>query len=79
MQRRRIDVGALFDPAGRYRYLKGINVAAIVAVACGVAVFYALPHAWLKVVWGVGAGAGVYLALVGAVGLATARPAKEAA
>jgi NCS1 family nucleobase:cation symporter-1 len=78
-QRRQIDVGALFDPAGRYRYLKGVNVEAIVAVACGVALFYALSHAWLKVAWGVGAGAGVYLVLVALVGLATARPAKEAA
>ncbi len=79
LQRRQIDVDALFDPAGRYRYVKGINVEAIVAVAFGVALFYALSHAWLKVAWGVGAGAGVYLVLVGAVGLATARPVKEGA
>jgi NCS1 nucleoside transporter family len=77
--RQRIDVGALFDPDGRYRFVRGINVEAIVAVACGVAVFYALSHAWLKVAWGLGAGAGVYLALVGVIGLATTRPAKEAA
>jgi NCS1 nucleoside transporter family len=78
-QRRQIDVDALFDPHGRYRYVKGINLEALVAVACGVALFYALPQAWLKVAWGVGAGAGVYLALVGVVGLATARPVKEGA
>ena len=78
-KRRRIDVDALFDPAGRYRYVSGVNVAALVAVAAGVAVYSAVPHAWLKVVWGLGAGAAVYLALVGVVGLATARPAKEAA
>jgi nucleobase:cation symporter-1, NCS1 family len=77
--RGRIDVDALFDPGGRYRFRRGINVEAVVAVVCGVALFYALSHAWLKVAWGVGAGAGVYLLLVGAVGLAAARPAKEAA
>ena len=78
-QRRQIDVDALFDPDGRYRYLKGINVEAIVAVASGVALFYALSHAWLKVAWGLGAGAGVYLALVAVVRLAAPRPAKGAA
>jgi cytosine permease len=78
-QRQRIDVGALFDPDGRYRYLYGINVEAIVAVAFAVALYYALSHVWLKVAWGVGAGAGIYLALVVAVRLAAPRPAKEAA
>ena len=78
-KRQRIDVDALFDPDGRYRYLKGINVEALVAVACGVALYYALSHAWLKVAWGLGAGAGMYLVLVAAVRLAAPRPAKEAA
>jgi NCS1 nucleoside transporter family len=78
-KRQRIDVDALFDPDGRYRYRRGINVEAIVAVAAGVALFYALSHAWLKVAWGLGAGAVVYLALVAAIGLAATRPAKEAA
>jgi purine-cytosine permease-like protein len=77
--RGRLEVEALFDPAGRYRFLRGINVEAVVGVAAGVALFYALSHAWLKVAWGLGAGAGVYLALVGAVGLAATRPAKEPA
>jgi cytosine permease len=77
--RGRIDVDALFDPAGRYRYLRGVNVEAVVAVAAGVAVFYALSHAWLKVAWGLGSAAVVYLALAGAVGLAATRPAKEPA
>jgi nucleobase:cation symporter-1, NCS1 family len=78
-QRGRIDVDALFDPDGRYRYLRGVNVEAVVAVASAVAVYYALSHAWLKVAWGVGAGAGIYLALVVAVRLASPRTAKEAA
>jgi NCS1 nucleoside transporter family len=60
----RIDVQALFDPNGRYRFVNGVNVEAIVAVACAVAVYYAVPHSWLKVVWGLGVGAVVYLALV---------------
>ena len=49
-------------PNGRYRFLNGVNVEAVLAVAGGVAVYYALPDAWLKVVWGVGAGAAFYLA-----------------
>jgi NCS1 nucleoside transporter family len=74
VQRARIDVPALFDPAGRYRYLNGINVAAIAAVAIGVAVYYALPQAWLKAVWGLALGAVAYLALR-AVAEAVVRPA----
>ena len=50
-------------PAGRYRYVGGVNVAALIGVATGVAVYSAVPHAWLKVVWGLGAAAGVYVAL----------------
>ena len=60
----RIDVGALFDPNGRYRFLHGVNVEAVLAVAAAVAVYYAVPQSWLKVAWGVGVGAAVYLALV---------------
>jgi cytosine/uracil/thiamine/allantoin permease len=56
-------VGSLFDPNGRYRYVNGLNVAAIAAVAIGVAVYYALPQEWLKVLWGLGVGAGAYLVL----------------
>ena len=62
-KRQRIDVEALFDPHGRYRYLNGVNVEAILAVAGAVAVYYALPDEWLKVAWGIGAGAAIYLAL----------------
>ena len=64
----RVDVDALFDPGGRYRFWNGVNVEAILAVAGGVAVYYALPHSWVKVAWGVGAGAAIYLVLVAVVG-----------
>jgi cytosine permease len=73
----RLDVHALFDPAGRYRYLNGVNVEAVIAVAGAVAVYYAVPAAWVKVVVGLGAGAGFYLVLVWARGLAR-QPATEA-
>jgi cytosine permease len=63
LERQQIDVPALFNPAGRYRYLSGINVAAILSVAIGVAVYYTLPYDWLKIVWGVAVGAATYLAL----------------
>ena len=61
VQRGRIDVPALFDRDGRYRYQHGVNAAALAAVAAGVAVYYALPDASVKVVWGVAAGAAAYL------------------
>lgn len=78
-QRGRIDVEALFDPAGRYRYLRGVNVEAVAAVAVAVAVYYAVPAAWLKVGWGAGAGAATYLALTGRVRPRASRPAREPA
>jgi NCS1 nucleoside transporter family len=65
VQRTRIDVPALFDPAGRYRYRSGVNVAALGAVAVGVGVYYAVPQAWLKIAWGLAVGALAYLALRG--------------
>ena len=61
LNRGRIDVPALFDPAGRYRYLSGVNVSAVAAVAVGVGVYYALPQASVKVVWGIGVSAACYL------------------
>jgi cytosine permease len=60
----RIDVAALFDPNGRYRFLNGVNVEAVLAVAAAVGVYYAVPDSWLKVAWGIGAGAAIYLGLV---------------
>jgi nucleobase:cation symporter-1, NCS1 family len=59
----RIDVDALFDRDGRYRYLNGVNAAALAAVAIGVGVYYALPQEWLKVAWGIAVGGVSYLAL----------------
>jgi NCS1 nucleoside transporter family len=64
LKRSRLDPGALFDPRGVYRYLNGVNVAAVAAVATGIGVYYAVPASWVKVVWGVAAGAVVYLGLV---------------
>jgi nucleobase:cation symporter-1, NCS1 family len=64
VQRQRIDVGALFDPEGRYGYFKGVNVPAIVAVTVGVAVYYVVPSSWIKIVWGLSVAAAAYLVLV---------------
>jgi cytosine permease len=66
VKRQRLDVESLFDPRGRYRYLNGINVAAVIAVAAGIGVYYAVPDSWVKVVFGVAAGAAAYLVLAAA-------------
>jgi NCS1 nucleoside transporter family len=79
VKRQRIDVEGLFDPQGPYRYLNGVNVAALSAIAAGVGVYYAVPSSWVKVLWGVGAGAAVYLAIVVVARLAAPRAAQEAA
>jgi purine-cytosine permease-like protein len=63
VQRRRLDVRALFDPSGRYRYLRGVNPAALVAIAVGVGAYYAVPQAALKVAWGISLAAIAYLPL----------------
>ena len=42
-ERTHLDVLALFEPNGRYRFLGGINPAAIAAVAIGLAVYDVLP------------------------------------
>ena len=44
--------GGAVRPPGRYRYLNGVNVAAVVAIAVGMAVYYTVPDAWIKVVCG---------------------------
>jgi NCS1 family nucleobase:cation symporter-1 len=64
VKRTRLDPEALFDPDGPYRYVNGVNVAALLAVAAGVSVYYAVPQEWLKVAWGIGLGALAYLVLV---------------
>lgn len=63
LKRTQLDVIGLFEARGRYRFIAGVNPAALVAVAIGVAVYYAVPETWLKVVWGVGVAAAVYGAL----------------
>jgi nucleobase:cation symporter-1, NCS1 family len=63
LKRRRLDPAALFDPHGPYRYVNGVNVAAVAAIAAGAGVYYAVPHAWLKVVWGIAVGAAAYAVL----------------
>jgi NCS1 nucleoside transporter family len=61
VRRRVVDVAALYEPHGRYRFLHGVNVAAVTATAVAVAAYYAVPHSWVKVAWGVGVGALAYL------------------
>jgi nucleobase:cation symporter-1, NCS1 family len=63
VKRTRIEVPELFDPSGRYRYRDGLNVAAALAVAVGVGVYYAVPHTWVKVLWGIAAAGSAYLVL----------------
>jgi cytosine/uracil/thiamine/allantoin permease len=67
LKRTRIDVQGLFEEHGPYRYLNGINVLAVAAIAVGVAVYYAVPDAWVKVLWGLGSAAGAYLVLAALV------------
>jgi NCS1 nucleoside transporter family len=63
LKRGGIDVSALFDSHGRYRYARGFNPAALAAVVIGVVVYYLLPDAYLKAAWGIAVGALAYLAL----------------
>jgi NCS1 family nucleobase:cation symporter-1 len=74
VQRSRIDVDALFDEHGRYRFVRGVNVVAVTAVAIGVAVYYAVPDSWVKVLFGVAVGAGAYLVLAAALRTTAAAP-----
>jgi NCS1 nucleoside transporter family len=79
LQRGRLDVPALFDPAGRYRYARGVNLAAVAAVAVGVGLYYAVPDSTVKVVWGVAVGAAAYLAVRRAAAAAGVEKAADAA
>jgi cytosine/uracil/thiamine/allantoin permease len=74
-----VDVAALYEPYGRYRFVHGVNIAAVAATAAAVGVYYALPHSWVKVAWGVGIGALAYLVLENAqrAVVARARPTPE--
>ena len=53
-----------------------MNVAALLAIAGGVGVYYAVPQSWVKVVWGVGVSAALYLVMQA---LATPRIAAQTA
>ena len=77
LKRQRLDVDGLFDPRGRYRYLKGVNVPAVVAVAVGMVVYYAVPASWIKVIWGLFFGAGAYLALAALLRVSDTEPTAE--
>jgi NCS1 nucleoside transporter family len=78
VKRRRIDVSALFDSSGVYRYLNGVNVPAFLAIGAGVALYYSLSHAWLKIAWGIGVAAVVYLACLRLLArIATLAPASS--
>jgi NCS1 family nucleobase:cation symporter-1 len=63
VKRGRIDVDALFDPTGPYRYVGGLNAAALVSVATGAAVYAAVPQSWVKVAWGLATAVLAYGAL----------------
>ena len=63
LKRTHIDVLALFDPNGRYRFLRGVNAAALAAVSAAVVVYYLVPHSWVKAAWGIGIAMGSYLVL----------------
>lgn len=63
LQRQRVDVAALYDPRGRYRYLGGFNVAAVVAIAAGVAVYYSVPQMLIRFAWAGGVAALLYAVL----------------
>lgn len=78
LKRSRIHVAGLFDPDGPYRYLNGVNALAFVSIGGGVAVYYALPQTWLKVAWGIGVGALIYLALVALQRAIAPQPARDA-
>jgi NCS1 family nucleobase:cation symporter-1 len=78
LKRCRIDVAGLFDPYGPYRYLNGVNVLAFVSIGGGVAVYYALPHTWLKLAWGIVVGGVLYLALVALQRAITSQPVRDA-
>jgi nucleobase:cation symporter-1, NCS1 family len=85
LRRGRLSVPELFSPQGRYRYVRGVNPAAVLSVAIAVAVYYVVPDALVKAAWGVGAGIAAHLALSrlqGAVSprlLRAARPADSPA
>lgn len=75
VRKRRIDVGALADPVGRYGYSAGWHIGALLAWAIGIAAYHAI-NQWLPAVGAtlpaLAVGAAAYLALVSARGTALA-------
>ena len=69
-KRMRLEPAALFDSDGAYRYTRGVNAAAVLAVAAGVGVYYAVPQAWVKLLWGIAVAACAYPLLRRAVAAA---------
>ena len=61
VKRQQLDIPALFDPRGRYRYIGGFNVAAMVSIAVGVVVYSLVPDELVKVAWGWGVSAVAYV------------------
>lgn len=60
VQRQKIDVAALYDPHGRYRFFDGVNLAAFVAIAVGVVVYYEVPQELIRFAWAGGVSAALY-------------------
>jgi cytosine permease len=56
-------VDDLYRSDGRYRYVAGVSIAAMISIGAGVAAYYAVPEEWVKALWGVGIAAAVQLAL----------------
>ena len=63
VKRQHLNIPDLFDPRGRYRYIGGFNVAAMVSIAVGVVVYSLVPDSLVKVAWGGGGAAIAYLLL----------------
>ncbi len=63
LKRMRLQPEALFEPHGIYRYVSGVNIAAVVAIAIGAGVYFAVPDSWVKLAWGVASAAAAYLVL----------------
>lgn len=63
VKRQRIDVPGLYEARGPYTYFKGVNLAAMVSIAAGVAVYYVVPHDIIRFAWALGVGAVLYAVL----------------
>lgn len=77
LKRQRLDVPGLFRADGPYRYWQGLNIPALLAVAGGAAVYFALPDGSIKVLVGAAVGWVAYLALAALGGVGRAPRAAE--